>query len=63
MRKLYLDQYGHRYFASSLKELKAQVPGRVQKMYADKKDGTTVHVGYVIGDHWLNAFIPLEIPA
>jgi len=35
-------------------------------MYADKiagpNAGTTVKVGYVIGKHWLSAFVPFEQP-
>jgi hypothetical protein len=29
-------------------------------MFVDKKDGSTVHIGYVIGQHWLTAFQPVE---
>ena len=32
-------------------------------MYQDKKDGSTVHVGYVIGQLWLTAFQPVEVLA
>lgn len=59
-RMLYLDQQGLPFWARTLKELRAQVPGKVSKMYVDKKDGSTVHCGYVIGDHWLTAYIPYE---
>lgn len=61
---LYLDQYGGRYFASTVKELREKVGGgRVSKMYRDLKDGSTVHVGYVIGEYWLEAFEPFRRPA
>ena len=60
---LYLDQYGNRFFARSLKELRAQIRGRVSIMYCDRKDGRTVRTGYVIGRHWLTAFVPFEQPA
>ena len=57
---LYLDQRGNPFWAKTLKELREQVKGAVKKMYVDKKDGSTKHVGYVIGDHWLRAHIPYE---
>jgi hypothetical protein len=59
---LYIDQYGSRFHAPTLKALRAQVPGRVGRMYVDKKDGGTVHCGYVIGKHWLTAYAPVEVP-
>jgi len=58
---LYLDQYGNRFVAMTVKELAAKVGGgRVTKMYQDKRDGRTVHIGYVIGRHWLSAYRPFE---
>ena len=62
---LYLDQFGGRYWARTVKELRAQIGGggcRVSKMYRDKKDGSVVHVGYVVGAHWLTAYQPIEVP-
>lgn len=61
--KLYIDQYGNKFWARTLKELRAQISGPCSKMYVDKKDGSTVHCGYVIGEHWLTAFVPWERPA
>lgn len=63
---LYLDQWGNRFYAKTLRELRLQIGTggcRMSKMYRDKKDGTCVHVGYVIGQHWLTAYVPLEIAA
>ena len=57
---LYVDQYGNQFCASTLKELKEQVKGKVSKMYVSDKSNNTFHVGYVIGDYWLNAFTPLR---
>ena len=34
--------------------------GRVSKMYVDKKDGRSVHIGYVVGQHWLTAYQRVE---
>ena len=61
---LYIDQFGARIWARTVKQLREQVGGgRVSKMYVDKLDGRTVHIGYVIGKHWLAAYVPLERPA
>jgi hypothetical protein len=62
---LYLDQSGYKYWAENLKELKKEVCPytnypKTSIMYQDKKDGTTVRVGYIISDHWLTAYIPWE---
>ena len=62
MKKLYLDQHGNNFFASSLKELKAQVSGKVSLMYAVKKDGSIIRCGYVIGQHWLTEYVVNEKP-
>lgn len=62
-RKLYIDQYGNRFWACTLKELRSQIGGggsRVSTMYRDKKNGPPVRIGYVIGQHWLTAYVPLE---
>lgn len=62
---LYLDQFGNHFYARTVKELRAQIEGggsRVSKMYVDGKDGLPLHVGYVIGRHWLSMFEPVEIP-
>ena len=64
--KLYIDQWGNRFWAKSVKELRKQIQGggcRVSKMYCDFKDGTTAHTGYVIGHHWLSCYIPMRNPA
>jgi len=29
---------------------------RAEKMYIDTADGKTMHIGYVIGGHWLSVF-------
>ena len=57
---LYLDQYGNRWFARTVRELREQIGGRVSRMFCDKADGSTVHVGYVVGQHWCTAFRPYE---
>ena len=59
---LYIDQYGNQFVASTIKELREQIPGRCSRMYIDRKDGSTLHVGYVIGQHWLTMFRRVEVP-
>jgi hypothetical protein len=66
MTKLYVDQYGNRFYAKTVRELRSQIGmggSRVSPMYIDKSDGTTVKIGYVIGGHWLQAFQPIETKA
>jgi len=61
---LYISQYGDPFWARTVRELREKVGGgKITKMYVDKKDGGTVHCGYVIGNLWLSAFMPLEKPA
>lgn len=60
--KLYVDQYGTKYYSKTLRGLKEgyYLPGKVSKMYREKDDGGIVHVGYVIGQLWLTAYVPYE---
>jgi hypothetical protein len=55
-----VDQYGETYHALGLHPRKALLEklGRqhADKMYIDKKDGTSVHIGYIIGGLWLTLF-------
>ena len=63
---LYIDQWGNRYMARTVKELREKVGGgRVGKMYVDQKIGSTMHCGYVVGQHWCTAFTltPYRKPA
>ena len=57
---LYMDQYGQHFHANTVKALRQQIPGRCDKMYVDQKDGGSIHIGYVIGRHWLTAFRRIE---
>jgi hypothetical protein len=59
---LYISQYGDKFYARTVKSLKEDncLPGKISKMYIDKKDGTTKHIGYVIGGLWLTAYTPYE---
>lgn len=63
-----IDQYGNTFHG--LKHPRKELLERLgythaQKMYQDKTDGSTVHVGYVIGGHWLTLYKvePVENPA
>lgn len=54
-----VDQYGNTYHLDKhpRKELIEKIGGgRVSKMYQDTKDGKTMHVGYVIGRHWVDVY-------
>jgi len=60
---LYISQYGDPYWARTVKELRQKIGGgKISKMYVHKKDGRTVHCGYVIGRFWLTAYEPVERP-
>lgn len=62
---LFLDQWGNFFRACTVKELRRQIGmggSRVSKMYVDKKDGRSVHIGYVVGRHWLTAYQRVEEP-
>jgi hypothetical protein len=59
---LFLDQFGEPIWARTVKELREKVGGgRVSTMYRDKKDGSVVRCGYVIGRRWFSRFAPVEI--
>ena len=61
---LFLDQFGQPVWAKTVKELIEQVGGsKASKMYTDKKDGSTVHCGYIVANRWFTAFQPLEVAA
>jgi hypothetical protein len=61
---LYVDQFGNRWFARTVAELRQKIGyGRVSKMYVDGIDGKTSHIGYVVGGHWCEAFVPMRNPA
>ena len=60
---LYIDQWGTKFWAHTVKDLRDQIGmggSRVSKMYQDTKGGASVHVGYVVGQHWLTAYKPVE---
>jgi len=59
--RLFLDQYGNRFHARTVRELRAQIgngSSRVSLMCCDLPDGSAARIGYVIGDHWLTAYVP-----
>lgn len=60
---LYVDQYGQRTIASTVAGLArcyGVAPGTPRRMYRDKLDGRIIHVGYVLGRYWCEAFVPYE---
>jgi hypothetical protein len=51
-----IDQYGNHYILNKYprKELLAKLSCKhAGKMYCDKKDGSTVHTGYIINGLWI----------
>lgn len=61
---LYIDQYGNKWWASTVRELRSKIGGggsRVSRMFRDYKDGTVAHVGYVVGSHWCEGYVPMRI--
>jgi hypothetical protein len=65
MRYLFVDQSGNHFYASTVRELRAQIGNggsRVSRMYVDRK-GKTLKTGYIIGQHWLTQYAPVEVHA
>ena len=61
---LWVDQYGERIYARSIKELREKAGGgHVSKMYVDQKNGPPVCLGRVVGRRWFTAFVPYQVPA
>jgi len=62
-----IDQYGKTYHdlgKHPRKELLNKLGySKAEKMYQDKKDGATVHTGYIIGGLWLSLYEvrPIEV--
>lgn len=56
--KLFISQYGDKFYAETIKELRQQIAGKCQRMFVDTKDGKVLHVGYVIGKLWLTMYVP-----
>ena len=62
--RLCVDQYGHTIYARTVKELREERGGgKVSKMYVDRNDGRTLHVGYAVGNQWFTVYQPCEVPA
>ena len=61
-----VDQYGEIYRNLGeypRKELMERLDCKhAEKIYIDKKDGSTIHIGYIIGNLWLTLYqvIPFE---
>lgn len=61
---LWIDQYGHKVYARDRAELMRVVGStHASKIYRDKKDGRTVHVGYVVAGRWFDRYAPVEVEA
>jgi hypothetical protein len=58
--RLYIDQWGNKWWAKTVKELCKKVGySKACRMYCDYGDGTA-HIGYVVGPHWCSAYIPYK---
>ena len=61
MTKLYISQYGDKFYAKTIKELRGLIGNggsRVSKCYVDDMNGRTFHTGYFIGGLWLHEYTP-----
>ena len=60
--RLFIDQRNHAWIATSIADLAQQLgyrPGTAKRMFVDRRVGQskkTYHVGYVIGQYWVNEF-------
>lgn len=62
MKNLYINQYGQRYYATTVKELRKQVlkgGSRVSRMFIAGDSGEILHIGYMIGGEWLTKYAPV----
>jgi hypothetical protein len=60
LNRLYIDQYGNKFYAATLKALRSQIANgnsRVSIMYMDSALHGTMRTGYVIGQHWLTEYV------
>lgn len=56
---LYIDQWGARITACTLRELREKCGGgRIFKIYVDGKMGETIHIGYGVGNRWFRGYVP-----
>ena len=55
-----IDQYGNHYDDLGKYPRKALLEQlgykNASKMYVDKKDGSSVHIGYIIGGNWITLY-------
>lgn len=58
---LFIDQDGKMVYAKTTRELREKIRGRISKMYITIND-ITYHIGYIVGDRWLSAYMPIMIP-
>ena len=62
-----IDQYGQRVYIPGRhprQELLSALDRKyAERMYVDRRDGRTMHCGYVIAGRWLTLYAPVEVPA
>ena len=63
-KRLFIDQYGDRIYADTVKELREKAGGGVtRRMFHDMPEGPPMHVGYVVGRRWFTEDAVVERPA
>ncbi len=63
LNKLWIDQYGNRFWAKTITQLKADrsIPGAIFKIYfEDAATGETFQTGWGIGKHWFDVYTPMR---
>lgn len=59
---LYVDQYGSKIYARSVKSLRDLAGGgKVSKIYREINGDVTHHCGYSVGDRWFDAYAPVMV--
>jgi len=61
MKRIFIDQYNQVHRAKNVKELQSNLGGKCTRMFQDSKDGTTYHVGYVVGSLWCIEYIEKRV--
>jgi len=59
--RLFIDQYGEKIFARTVKELcKKAGRTKAKRMYIDTEKNGTLHIGYVVGRRWFTEYMPVR---
>lgn len=61
-KRLFVDQYGNKIYAHTVKELRSKVGmggSKVSRMFISTIDGKDKHIGYVVGKQWFTMYAPI----